>query len=344
MKNARTYSLWIALILVLFMVLIVLLEDLGPLARPLIKYTVLILLGLPGTYFLVRFFFIRFVASRIDPIFKVIHPRTLSPILIRDKIDKGNVAEDLNRAVKVWAEKQLKEIRKLKQSEKYQKDFLGNVSHELKTPIFNIQGYILTLLDGGIDDSSINTLYLKRAEHSTKRLINILEDLDSIAALESGEYKLKKEVFNLVKLVEEVIEYQELQARDKNIKISLSGNVSKAIKVKADRKRIMEVLGNLIGNTIKYGREGGKTTIAFTDTGEHILVDITDNGIGIEESNLPRIFDRFFREDKSRSRESGGTGLGLSIVKHIIQAHNQTITVRSKVNQGSTFVFSLDKA
>ncbi len=342
--KARTYSLWIALALVLFMALIVLLDELGFFARPIIKYTVLVLVGIPGIYFLVRFFFIRFVASRIDPIFKVIHPRTLSPKLIRDKVDKGNVAEDLNRAVKVWAEKQLEEIRKLKQSEKYQKDFLGNVSHELKTPIFNIQGYILTLLDGGIDDSSINTLYLKRAEHSTKRLINIVEDLDSIAALESGEYKLKKEVFNLVKLVEEVIEYQELQARDKNIKISLEGNLNKAVKVKADRKRIMEVLGNLIGNTIKYGREGGKTTVAFTDTGEHILVDITDNGIGIEEDNLPRIFDRFFREDKSRSRESGGTGLGLSIVKHIIQAHNQTITVRSRVNEGSTFVFSLDKA
>ncbi len=342
--KARTYSLWIALALVLFMALIVLLDELGFFARPIIKYTVLILVGIPGIYFLVRFFFIRFVASRIDPIFKVIHPRTLSPKLIREKVDKGNVAEDLNRAVKVWAEKQLEEIRKLKQSEKYQKDFLGNVSHELKTPIFNIQGYILTLLDGGIDDSSINTLYLKRAEHSTKRLINIVEDLDSIAALESGEYKLKKEVFNLVRLVEEVIEYQELQARDKNIKISLEGNLNKAVKVKADRKRIMEVLGNLIGNTIKYGREGGKTTVAFTDTGEHILVDITDNGIGIEEDNLPRIFDRFFREDKSRSRESGGTGLGLSIVKHIIQAHNQTITVRSRVNEGSTFVFSLDKA
>jgi two-component system phosphate regulon sensor histidine kinase PhoR len=344
MIKARTYSLWIALVLVLFMALIVMLDELGIFARPIIKYTVLVLVGIPGIYFLVRYFFIRFVASRIDPIFKVIHPRTLSPKLIREKVDKGNVAEDLNRAVKVWAEKQLEEIRKLKQSEKYQKDFLGNVSHELKTPIFNIQGYILTLLDGGIEDSSINTLYLKRAEHSTKRLINIVEDLDSIAALESGEYKLKKEVFNLVKLVEEVIEYQELQARDKNIKISLEGNLSKAVKVKADRKRIMEVLGNLIGNTIKYGREGGKTTVAFTDTGEHILVDITDNGIGIEKENLPRIFDRFFREDKSRSRESGGTGLGLSIVKHIIQAHNQTITVRSRVNEGSTFVFSLDKA
>jgi two-component system phosphate regulon sensor histidine kinase PhoR len=252
--------------------------------------------------------------------------------------------EDLDQEVKVWAEKQSKEIRKLKQLEKYRKDFLGNVSHELKTPIFNIQGYILTLLDGGMEDPSINSLYLKRAERSTSRLINIVEDLESIARLESGEFELKMEVFNLVKVVEEVIEYQEMQAKHKNIKISMAGSYHKAVKVKADRKRIIEVLGNLIGNTIKYGREGGRTTIGISDKGKNILVEITDNGIGIEESNLPRIFERFYREDKSRSRESGGTGLGLSIVKHIIQAHHQSITVRSLVDQGSTFIFSLDKA
>jgi two-component system phosphate regulon sensor histidine kinase PhoR len=145
-------------------------------------------------------------------------------------------------------------------------------------------------------------------------------------------------------VVEEVIEYQEMRAKQKNIKISFDKSYSKPVKVKADRKRIMEVVENLIGNTIKYGQEGGKTTIGFIDTGENILMDITDNGIGIEERNLPRIFERFYRVDKSRSRESGGTGLGLSIVKHTIQAHNQTITVRSRVDRGTTFIFSLDKA
>ena len=184
---------------------------------------------------------------------------------------------------------------------------------------------------------------MKRAEKSTNRLINIVEDLDSIARLESGECKLYMERFNLVKVVEEVIEYQELQARQKNIKITLDSSYNKPIRVVADRKRIMEVVNNLINNSIKSGREGGKTKVGFVDTGENILVDITDNGIGIEERDLPRIFERFFRVDKSRSRESGGTGLGLSIVKHTIQAHNQTITVRSKLDQGTTFIFSLEK-
>lgn len=175
-------------------------------------------------------------------------------------------------------------------------------------------------------------------------MINIVEDLDSIARLESGEFKLKLEVFNLVKVVEEVIEYLEMPANQKKIKVVFDKSYNRAIRVKADRKRIVEVFSNLIGNSVKYGKEGGKTTIGFTDTGDYILVNISDNGIGIEEKNLPRIFERFYRVDMSRSRESGGTGLGLSIVKHIIQAHNQTITVRSRVNEGSTFIFSMNKA
>ncbi len=344
MKGARSYSLWITLVVIVFALLLLAIDELTLFERPIIKYLVLVAVGVPGIFLIVRLFFIRFVTSRIDPIFKSIHSYTMSKKSIRDKIDKGDVVDDLNREVKVWAENQSKEIRKLKQMEKYRKDFLGNVSHELKTPIFNIQGYILTLLDGGMKDANINTLYLKRAERSTNRLISIVEDLDSIARLESGEFKLKLEIFNLVKVVEEVIEYQEMQAKQKSIKIGFDGNYSKQVKVKADRKRIIEVVDNLIGNTIKYGREGGKTTVGFIDTGENIMVEITDNGIGIEERNLPRIFERFYREDKSRSRESGGTGLGLSIVKHTIQAHNQTITVRSRVGHGTTFIFSLDKA
>lgn len=330
--------------MIVFALLLLAIDELAIFKRPFIKYVVLVVVGIPGIFLIVRLFFIRFVTFRIDPIFKSIHSYTMSQKSIRDKIDKGDVVDDLKREVKVWAENQWKEIRKLKQMEKYRKDFLGNVSHELKTPIFNIQGYILTLLDGGMKDANINTLYLKRAERSTNRLISIVEDLDSIARLESGEFKLKLEIFNLVKVVEEVIEYQEMQAKQKNIKIGFDGNYSKAVKVKADRKRIMEVVDNLVGNTIKYGRQGGKTTIGFIDTGENIMVDITDNGIGIEERNLPRIFERFYRVDKSRSRESGGTGLGLSIVKHTIQAHNQTITVRSREDQGTSFIFSLDKA
>lgn len=346
MKNnsSKTYSLIIALLNVMLVAIVLLVNELVGLKHTFIDIVIMAAVVAGGSFLIVRLFFIRYVAGKIEPILKTIHSYTTPQKKLREKIDKEDVISELNQEVKIWADNQSEEIKKLRRLEKYRKDFLGNVSHELKTPIFNVQGYILTLLDGGMEDASINKLYLKRAEKSANRLINIIEDLDSIARLESGEFKLRMEPFNLVRVVEEVIEYQELQAKQKNIKIGFDGKTNKAIKVLADRKQIMEVISNLINNSIKYGKEGGKTTIGFTDNGESILMDITDNGIGIEEKNLPRIFERFFTVDKSRSRESGGTGLGLSIVKHTIQAHNQTITVRSKKNQGTTFIFSLEKA
>jgi two-component system phosphate regulon sensor histidine kinase PhoR len=318
--------------------------ELANFTNKVVEYIVLAVVVTGGTFVIIRFFFIRFIERNISPIFNTIQSFTMSPKKLRNTIDNGDVVSDLNQEVKVWANSQTEEIRKLRELEKYRKDFLGTVSHELKTPIFNIQGYLLTLLDGGMEDPRVNKLYLKRAEKSTNRMINIVEDLDSIAGLESGEFKLRMEAFNLVKVVEEVIEDQEMPARQRNIKIGFDGNYTKSLKVKADRKRIIEVLNNLINNSIKYGKEGGKTTVGFVDTGDNILVNISDNGIGIEEKDLPRIFERFFRADKSRSRESGGTGLGLSIVKHTLQAHNQTLTVRSKVDEGTTFIFSLEKA
>ena len=194
-----------------------------------------------------------------------------------------------------------------------------------------------------MEDANVNRLYLKRAEKSINRLISIVDDLDSIARLESGEFQLQMEPFNLVKVAEEVVDENEMHARKRSIRIGFDRSY-RSVKVSADKKRIMEVLNNLVNNSIKYGKEGGKTIIGFIDTGENILVDVTDNGIGIEEKDLPRVFERFFRVDKSRSRESGGTGLGLSIVKHTIQAHQQTISVRSQVGEGTTFIFSLEKA
>jgi len=296
------------------------------------------------TFFAVRYFFSRFVEKKINPIFKTIHDITLSQKELRRKIDSEDIATDLDREVKVWARNQTEEIKKLKQMEKYRKDFLGNVSHEMKTPIFNLQGYVLTLLDGGMDDPQINKLYLERTERSINRLISIVDDLESISRLESGEFKLHIEKFNIIKLVEDIFEAQDMQQKKYGIKLGFDSNYSKPIRVNADRRRITEVLGNLIGNSIKYGKKNGKTTVSFVDTGDSILVDVSDNGIGIAEEDLPRIFERFYRVDKSRSRDSGGTGLGLSIVKHIIQAHNQTINVRSKPGKGTSFIFSLEKA
>ncbi len=344
MKKGFTYSLIMTMLVMLVVILGMVLHQYAGIAHPIMKFLVPGLVVAAGVFVIVRISFSLFIEKKIDPIYRTVHSFTMPGKGLRKKTDRRDLITDLNQEVQVWADNQSREINKLRQLEKYRKDFLGNVSHELKTPIFNIQGYILTLLDGGMEDESINRLYLKRAERSANRLISIVEDLDSIARLESGEFKLKLEPLNLVRLVEEVIEYQEMQAGEKNVKIGFDRNYNRPVKVMADRKRIMEVISNLISNSIKYGKEGGRTIIGFTDTGENILVDITDNGIGIEEKNLPRIFERFYRVDKSRSRESGGTGLGLSIVKHIIQAHNQTITVRSRVNQGTTFIFSLDKA
>ncbi len=343
-RSARTYAVMISVIVLFYILVALAVYEFAGIEHGLVEYLLLALVVSAGTFLIIRFFFIRFVAQKINPILESLQSYTMSPGKLRETIDRGDVVKDLNKEVKVWADHQVEEIKKLKEMERYRKDFLGNVSHELKTPIFNIQGYLLTLLDGGMEDDTVNRLYLKRAEKSLNRLNSIVEDLDSIARLESGDFKMRMDSFNLLKVVEEVIDDHEMPASQRNIRISHDGITGKAIRVKADRKRIVEVIGNLVNNSLKYGKHGGKTIISFIDAGDKILVDISDNGIGIEEKDLPRIFERFFRVDKSRSRESGGTGLGLSIVKHTIQAHNQTITVRSKVDHGTTFIFSLDKA
>lgn len=243
-----------------------------------------------------------------------------------------------------WAKNKTSEIAQLKQMEKYRKEFLGNVSHELKTPIFNIQCYILTLLHGGLEDPNINRLYLERTEKSVNRMINIVEDLDIITRLEPGEIKLFYSKFNLIQLCEEIFDAQEMRAQSKNIALKFARKYEKPIIVDADRSRIFEMLTNLLVNSIKYGNNNGYTMIDFLDMGSHVLVEISDNGIGIPDKDVPRIFERFYRVDKSRARHQGGTGLGLSIVKHIIEAHNQSINVKSEENKGTSFAFTLPLA
>lgn len=243
-----------------------------------------------------------------------------------------------------WKIEKTAEIDQLKKLEQYRKDFIGNVSHELKTPIFNIQGYVLTLLEGGINDKKVNKLYLERMAKSVDRMISIVEDLESISRLESGELKLEMENFNILKLTEEIFELHDMRAKKHNIQLEFDKKYDRAIKVFADRARISELMNNLVANAIKYGKKNGKVTISFNPKGEIVLIEVRDNGIGIPENDISRIFERFYRVDKSRSREQGGTGLGLAIVKHIIEAHGQTITVKSKLNEGSVFSFTLDKA
>lgn len=309
-----------------------------------LEFIIAVVLTFGVVYFIVYYWLNGFIFEKINPIYKTIHQINIPVKELRRDLEEKDVISEVKNEVIQWAKHKTNEIAQLKQTEKYRKEFLGNVSHELKTPIFNIQGYILTLLDGGLDDASINRLYLERTEKSINRMISIVNDLESISRLESGELKINLEKFNILKIFDESFEMNEMTAKERGIKLKYDKKYEKQIHVTADKKRMMEVINNLVVNSVKYGKPNGKTTVGFSDMGENILVEVTDNGIGISENDLPRIFERFYRTDKSRSRDMGGTGLGLAIVKHIIEAHNQTINVRSKVGEGTSFAFTIAKA
>lgn len=309
----------------------------------------LILVVFPLT-FIVSFFSFKiaiekFIYRKIKLIYRTIH---------KLKLDKGEQIKEINfnsdvlnevkTEVEKWDKTNKNEINRLKGLENYQREFVGNVSHELKTPIFNIQGYILTLLEGALDDPEINERFLLKANKSVDRMITLVEDLDEITQLESGTIQMNMEKFDMIELIKDVIGSVELKANKKNIKVKLDGEFLKPVFVMADAGRINQVLVNLIVNAIKYGKENGETLVKLYDMHDNILVEVADNGIGIKEEHLSRLFERFYRTDKGRDRQSGGSGLGLSIVKHIIEAHNQTVSVRSSSDVGSTFSFTLKKA
>lgn len=298
------------------------------------------------TIFVITSYFVnRLIEIKLKPIFKIIRDVPVGKVRSPKEFDKQKIfSNDLNAEVTEWAALKQGEIKRLEELERYRKEFVGNVSHELKTPIFNIQGYILTLIDGGIDDPRINKLYLERTVKSIDRMISIVEDLESINKLESGELKLKLEPFNLIRLVEDVFEIEVMIAQERKISLEFSTRIDKPVRVYADKKRIMEVISNLVVNGIKYGKKGGYVKVGFFEIDNHVVVEVQDNGIGIDKENLPRVFERFYRVDKHRSREQGGTGLGLAIVKHIIEGHEQTITVKSQPDVGTTFNFTLQKA
>jgi two-component system phosphate regulon sensor histidine kinase PhoR len=296
------------------------------------------------SYILFYYTFEIFIYNKIKLIYKTIYnSKTSKDALPKSGFLSSHIIDEVNQEVLDWANDKKEEIEQLKRLEEFRKEFLGNVSHELKTPIFNIQGYIHTLLDGGIDDEHINILYLEKASRSVDRLCSIVDDLESISKFEGGELILEVRSFDLNELVKDVFDSLEMQSKEKNITFGYADGSDRSVFVFADKERIRQVLVNLIVNSIKYGKPNSKTKIGFYDMDPNILVEISDNGIGIEEKNLVRLFERFYRVDKSRSREQGGTGLGLSIVKHIIEAHNQTINVRSTIGVGSTFGFTLKK-
>ena len=284
----------------------------------------------------------KFVQHRLSLLYRAIQTKTDDKLKTYETDSLDSLIENAEKDVQYWQQKQDEEIVKLKEQETFRREFLGNLAHEMKTPVFSIQGYILTLLEGGLEDESINRRFLERASISTDRMVSILEDLDQITKLEIDALKMELKPFDIVKLAYECIETIELKAKDKEIKIQLK-NETDVIYVQADRKRIAQVITNLLNNSISYGNQGGKTTISIFTVDELVTIEIADNGIGIDNIHFPRLFERFYRVEKSRNRHEGGTGLGLAIVKHIIDSHQQKIVVKSSLNVGSQFTFSLDK-
>ena len=253
--------------------------------------------------------------------------------------------ETLTKQVKKFATDKKLEIEMLKDREQYRREFLGNISHELKTPLFTVQGYISTLLEGAMNDKKIREKYLERADKGVERLVYIVEDLDMISNLEMGNAGLEIVDFDIVALTQNVMDLLEMQANKKDINLNFDSKYYRPIMVLGDYDKIQQVVMNLVVNSIKYGKIGGSTEIGIEDlVNDKIIVRITDNGEGIEKQNISRLFERFYRVDKSGARSEGGSGLGLSIVKHIIEAHDEKIYVESNFGKGSEFSFTLEKS
>ena len=253
--------------------------------------------------------------------------------------------ESLKKSLRQFADDKKLEIEVLKDKESYRKEFIGNMSHELKTPLFTIQGYVLTLLQGGVNDKNLREKYLKRTAKGVERLVYIIKDLDLITQFESGIKSIERIDFDIVKLIENIFELFEMQANKSEIMLSFERKKFQQILVNADKDRIQQVLTNLVTNSLKYGVNKGTTEITIQDLNdEKFIVRVTDNGEGIEKEHLPRLFERFYRVDKSGNRDQGGSGLGLAIVKHIIEAHQEKIFVESSPGVGSEFSFTIQKA
>lgn len=311
----------------------------------LVSFSTFLILFIPS-YFLLNYLIRRYIYRRIKLIYKVIHEDKISSIRSKQVTQdhSSELFETITKDVEEWGEEQQKMIESLKALEIYRREFVGNVSHELKTPLFNIQGYVHTLLDGAMDEPGLNRKYLERASKNIDRLQTIIYDLDLISKYEQSDLVLDRSKFEIHKLVEEVFEELELLADERGIDLVFKDGLKENINVLADREAIRQVLINLVGNAIKYGKDSGVVKVGIYTMDANILVEIADNGIGIDKEHHKHLFNRFYRVDKSRSRDVGGSGLGLAIAKHIVEAHGHTINVRSTPDVGSTFVFTLDNA
>lgn len=297
------------------------------------------------SYYLYLYTLQNFIYRKIKLIYKFIYQTKASK---REEFFNKNILplktiEEVSEDVEKWASQKKEELDMLRRNEEFRKEFLLNLSHELKTPIFAVQGYIHTLLDGALEDPNVNKLFLKNATKNIDRLCRLIDDLDEISKLESGEMTINGENFVIQELIKDVFDTLSLKANTKGIKFNVKKGCEAPIHVLADKEKVRQVLINLVDNSIKYGRTDGHTVASiYIMDDKRVLIEISDDGIGISEEHLPRVFERFYRTDRARSRDIGGTGLGLAIVKHIIEAHGQTINIRSKPEIGSTFGFTLE--
>ncbi|KRP28126.1 sensor histidine kinase [Polaribacter sp.] len=299
------------------------------------------------TLFLISFFLIQyraenFIYRRLKKIYNEVS------ILDIKNLKKDSTIidiENISKSVQEFVEGKRLEIKSLTERDSFRRDFLGNVAHELKTPLFTVQGYILTLMEGAINDKQIRMKYLDRANKGVERLVAVIKDLDMIAKLENDGMKINLEVFNILELIQNVFDLFEMKAKKRNITLKFDRIYEFPVFVKADIEKIEQVLINLIVNSIKYGKPNGTTIVGVESYNESkFIVKVTDDGEGIQIQHLPRLFERFYRVDQSRSREQGGSGLGLSIVKHILEAHDENILLKSTYGEGSEFSFTIEKA
>jgi two-component system phosphate regulon sensor histidine kinase PhoR len=340
-RVALSLSTTLVTLLIVLVILFFYLLDFQPNDKTLILIFSLFLFFFIFSFILIHFRVERFIQKKIKNIYNDLSP---SGVSMTQQIVQSDI-EVLRQSMRKFADDKKLEIESLKEKENYRKEFIGNISHELKTPLFTIQGYVLTLLEGAIKDKNVREKYLKRTAKGVERLIYVVKDLDLITQFESGIKSIDRSCFDIIKLIENVFDLLEMQAAKNKISIGFDKEYTEPFRVFADQERIQQVLTNLIVNSLKYGVKKGKTEVSIEKLNEEkILVRISDNGEGIAEEHLPRVFERFYRVDKSGNRKTGGSGLGLAIVKHIIEAHQEKLLVESTQQVGSEFSFTLQCA
>ena len=339
-KIAITLSLMLTIILAFLIFFIFYLLEINSYIKESTSFIIIILIFFFCSAVLIHFRIERFILNKVKGIYSDLLPSGVS----QNKMTIQSDIEVLKKGLRKFADDKKLEIELLKDKENYRKEFIGNISHELKTPLFTIQGYVLTLLQGAVKDKEVRDKYLKRTAKGVERLIYVVKDLDLITQFESGIKSIDRTSFDLIKLIENVFDLLEMRATKNAISLTFDKEYLNPVMVHADEERIQQVLTNLIINSLKYGVENGKTEVAIQDVNsEKIVIRVSDNGEGIAEEHIPRLFERFYRVDKTGNRKQGGSGLGLAIVKHIIEAHQEKLVVESTLGVGSVFSFTLQR-